>query len=1125
MTQHYLATSLRRALEKTIKAARVIAEEGASDAIRRLGISEAKAPAHLSEEEKELRRRLRAHARTLGDRLDKDSEEQEVKRLVEAAAYAHWHRMLFARFLAERDLLRHPEHDVPVTLEDCREIAQEEGLSDAWSVAERYAASMLPAVFRIDDPVLAVSLDAAPIQSLHRLVTNLHDDVFQAEDSLGWTYQFWRAAEKDEVNKTGVKIGADEISAVTQLFTEPYMVRFLLHNTLGAWWAAKVLAANPDLATSAADENALRIACSPSNYSLDMLRFVKEGDSNDERWRPAAGSFPEWPTVAAGLRVLDPCCGSGHFLTEMLTIIAAFRAEEEDLRAPDAVTEVLRDNLFGLELDGRCVQIAAFAVALTAWRIGGWQTLPLPHIAWVGAPPPLPKAEFLSLANGDTELQGGLEKLYDVFIQAPLLGSLIDPTGGDLMSPQRLGRIAPLLDRLVEKTRAAEPQLAEGAVAARGMADAAEILTRRYSLVATNVPFLGWREMSADLANWVAKHHQPTRGDLGYTVWRRALRLLEVGGTVSAVSLQHWLSLTSYKRFRAELLSEETLAFVAHLGSGAFQEISGQKVNVTLTISSRSTPDETTQTLLLDASSPISPSLKEEALGNSAILLTRQTQHLKAPDHVVSFSTLNAKTRLSSAAWCLAGIMNGDTPRFVRNVWEVKPGKDWTYLQSTTDGNAFSGGYSTVIYYDSEHGHLRELREIRRDRLHNSDERGNQVWGKRGIAVDQMASLAVNTYNGNKYDSNVAVIVPYEEKNLPAIVAFCRSPEFAAEVRKIDKKLNVTNATFGKVPFDLLRWGQIATEDSQGCLPEPYSDDPTQWLFHGHPAKASAGKALHVALARLCGYRWPAETDKEIHLSPEARDWTFKVAALPEGDQDGLLAIESVAGEKPLADRLRAFLSEAFGTQWSDALERQLVAKSDETLDNKLAKDGSLEAWLRDRAFRQHCALFNQRPFLWHISDGLKNGFSVFVHYQRFTQANLRKLTYTMLGDWLRRAKDENNDLRYEKGRELQQKLELVLEGEAPYDIFVRWKSLAEQPLGWDPDLNDGVRMNIRPFMEAGIMREQPKGIKWTKDRGNDVPSAPWYPVFKGERNNDYHTTLEEKRAARAGNPKTVAAK
>jgi hypothetical protein len=68
-------------LEKTIKEARIVAEAGAEDAIRRLGVAEGKAPAYLSDEEKELRRRLRAHARTLGDRLDKDSDEQEVKRL------------------------------------------------------------------------------------------------------------------------------------------------------------------------------------------------------------------------------------------------------------------------------------------------------------------------------------------------------------------------------------------------------------------------------------------------------------------------------------------------------------------------------------------------------------------------------------------------------------------------------------------------------------------------------------------------------------------------------------------------------------------------------------------------------------------------------------------------------------------------------------------------------------------------------------------------------------------------------------------------------------------------------------------------------------------------------------
>jgi hypothetical protein len=328
MSNRYLPTALRRTLEKTIKEARVVAKEGASDAIRRLGVAQSKAPAYLSETDKDLRRRLRAHARALGDTFDRSLETQEIKKLVEGAAYAHWHRMLFARFLAERGLLRHPEHNVPVTLGDCREPAAAEGLSDSWAVAERYAAAMLPAVFRIDDPVLALELDPVHTQKLNRLVTDLDAEIFQAEDSLGWTYQFWRAAEKDAVNKSEVKIGADELPAVTQLFTEPYMVRFLLHNTLGAWWADKRLATDPVLAGTARDENALRAACALPGYTFDMLRFVTEEAHEDDgsaRWRPAAGTFPGWPKEAKAITMLDPCCGSGHFLTEALAALAALR--------------------------------------------------------------------------------------------------------------------------------------------------------------------------------------------------------------------------------------------------------------------------------------------------------------------------------------------------------------------------------------------------------------------------------------------------------------------------------------------------------------------------------------------------------------------------------------------------------------------------------------------------------------------------------------------------------------------------------------------------------------------------------------------------------------------------------
>ena len=103
-------------------------------------------------------------------------------------------------------------------------------------------------------------------------------------------------------------------------------------------------------------------------------------------------------------------------------------------------------------------------------------------------------------------------------------------------------------------------------------------------------------------------------------------------------------------------------------------------------------------------------------------------------------------------------------------------------------------------------------------------------------------------------------------------------------------------------------------------------------------------------------------------------------------------------------------------------------------------------------------------------------------------------------------------DARLTAALELQRKLELILEGEAPFDVYVRWKSLAEQPIGWDPDLNDGVRLNIRPFVEAGVLRSS-FNILWRKDRGTNLDGS--------ERHNDVHCTLADKTNARAGQART----
>jgi hypothetical protein len=347
-----LADALRSQLERAIIAAREQAEEGARAALQRLYVDNAdskKIPKSFSEESRNLRVQLRAHARQLGDKVPEDGP-QTIGRLVAECAYEFWHRMLFARFLAENNVLIHPEHQVAITLEECNELAADEG-TDGWTFASRCAARMLPQIFRPDDPLLQVPFAPEHRLALDEILGELPAAVFAADDGLGWVYQFWQAKENARINSSGKRINGDELPAVTQFFTEPYMVGFLLHNSVGAWWTSK----------EAARLNLLPSEVRLPGYRLDYLRFREDGTT-------AAGTFPEWPTAGAGLKLLDPCCGSGHFLVAAFELLARIRMYEEGLSVEEACTAVVQDNLVGLEIDARCTQIAAFNLALATWR-------------------------------------------------------------------------------------------------------------------------------------------------------------------------------------------------------------------------------------------------------------------------------------------------------------------------------------------------------------------------------------------------------------------------------------------------------------------------------------------------------------------------------------------------------------------------------------------------------------------------------------------------------------------------------------------------------------------------------------------------------------------------------------
>jgi hypothetical protein len=522
-----LDKKLRNKMESTVKEAREIAEDAARTACNQLCVGFAEADSHLSEEEKELRRRLRIHGRQLGDKRDAKKTTQELDRLVEEIAYQHWHRMLFARFLAENKLLMYPDPDSPVavSLEECEDLAEEEGAKNGWELAARFATRMLPQIFRIDSPVFSWTLPSEKLLQLEKLVADLDDAVFVASDSLGWVYQFWQSKRKDEINKSEVKIGARELPAVTQLFTEPYMVSFLLDNSLGAWWAARRLT-EEDFRT-ASSEQELRGKASLPGVPLDYLRFVRTpsvGENSEGAWTPAAGSFDSWPESLAELNTLDPCCGSGHFLVAVLLMLTPMRMELEGLTASQAINQVLSENLHGLEIDRRCVELAAFALALAAWKFpdaGGYRSLPDLNVACCGLGVSVAKEEWKALAKDNKQLKIALDWMYDEFKDAPVLGSLLNPVHGMASRVMDWTDLFPKLRSALTQEQSEESM--EAAVVAHGLSRAGSLLSLKYNLVVTNVPFLGRALQNEVLAKYADDFYKSARADLATMLIERFL--------------------------------------------------------------------------------------------------------------------------------------------------------------------------------------------------------------------------------------------------------------------------------------------------------------------------------------------------------------------------------------------------------------------------------------------------------------------------------------------------------------------------------------------------------------------------------------------------------------------------
>ena len=363
---------------------------------------------------------------------------------------------------------------------------------------------------------------------------------------IGWLYQFYIAARKQEINDAGVKIDKDTLAPVTQLFTPHWVVRYLVENTLGKQW----LRAHPG--------SALR-------EKFEYLVTPAEGQED----QGLAIANPE------DFRVIDPACGSGHMLTYAFDVLWDIYVEA-GYPTRRIARLILENNLHGADVDGRAAQLASFALTMKAVEHDArflerieresqrgietlWRGPRIVHVKSVVLDE-LSPAEIAEASGDGVSL--GVSQLIEQLLDADTYGSLIRVPAG----------ASALFREVARRIEAGERQQVLGGADCEEWlraADMCEILEDgRYTTLIANPPYLSMKKADDSLKKYAKSQYSRSYQDLATMFMERSLSLVARGGACGILSLNSWMMTVTFKKFRSLILSAAQILYVAHLGRG-----------------------------------------------------------------------------------------------------------------------------------------------------------------------------------------------------------------------------------------------------------------------------------------------------------------------------------------------------------------------------------------------------------------------------------------------------------------------------------------------------------------------------------------------------------------------------
>lgn len=497
---------------------------------------------------------------------------------------------------------------------------------------------------------------------------------------IGWLYQFYIAARKQEINESKVKIDKDTLAPVTQLFTPHWVVRYLVENTLGMQW----LRAHPD--------SALR-------EKFEYLVTPAEGQAD----QGLAIANPE------DFRVIDPACGSGHMLTYAFDVLWDMYVEA-GYPTRRIARLILEKNLHGADVDGRAAQLASFALMMKAvehnpgflgrierenQRHGetSWQGPRIVHVESVKLDE-LSPAEIAEASGDGVSL--GMSQLIEQLRYADTYGSLIRVPKGT----------SALFREIARRIEAGErPQVLGGADSEEWLraADMCEILEDgRYTTLIANPPYLSMKKAGDSLKEYAKSQYARSYQDLATMFMERSLSLVARDGVCGILSLNSWMMTVTFKKFRSLILSAAQILYVAHLGRG----IAGIALDFATTVYVVGSNESNYSIRFMRASETAqSPSdkmrterlrraVQADQMGKDCYLLSRSRIY-KMPNSAflgdLSDKLIEAfKHPLGEIAEGKVGLQTGDNERFLRQWFEVSTECSYMRARDRKDAKASS---------------------------------------------------------------------------------------------------------------------------------------------------------------------------------------------------------------------------------------------------------------------------------------------------------------------------------------------------------------------------------------------------------------------------------------------------